>query len=302
MDSSSHLGTPGCAAELRRELSLRSRKYAQRLNLDCRESYGDSPVICFVPGSEGASHGNFLPAAYRAITSRKAWAKRLEKVHTSARTTLPREDRRWRELDSCNSSDALLMNIFCYPGTLRNRHVLDLLGVNDGCTPEFGFRARVPLADGRSDRTEIDLRLGNLLVEAKLTESDFQSAEAALVESYAGLGEVFESNALPRMRGRYVSYQLIRNVLAAHHNDCSFCVMLDARRPDLREAWFAVMSCVQILDLRLRCKVLTWQELSQVLPAALRRFLNEKYGIVGEHDAAIPLIDSAESQWTNPWT
>lgn len=302
MDSSNYFGSPGCAAELRRELSLRSRKYAQRLNLDCRESYGDSPVVCFVPPAGGVTHGNFLPAAYRAILNREAWAKRLQKVHTSARTTLPREDRRWRELDSCNSSDALLMNIFCYPGTLKNRRVLDLLRVNGGSVPEFGFRARVPLANGRSDRTEVDMRLGNLLVEAKLTEFDFQSAEAPLVESYADFGEVFNSNALPQMRGRYLSYQLIRNVLAAHHNQCSFCVVLDARRPDLREAWFTVMSCVQILDLRLRCKVLTWQELAHVLPAALRRFLNEKYGIVGEHDAAIPLIDSAESQWTNPWT
>ena len=39
------------------------------------------------------------------------------------------------------------------------------------------------------------------------------------------------------------------------------------------------MRCVQILDLRLRCKMLTWQELSAELPDKLKDFLKEKYGI-----------------------
>ena len=60
----------------------------------------------------------------------------------------------------------------------------------------------------------------------------------------------------------------------------SFCVLLDARRPDLIEAWYAVMKCVRIADLRTRCKVLTWQELSEVLPIGLQKFLDLKYGIV----------------------
>jgi len=39
------------------------------------------------------------------------------------------------------------------------------------------------------------------------------------------------------------------------------------------------MKCVKLHELRLRCKVLTWQELAQVLPARLQAFLEEKYGI-----------------------
>ena len=50
--------------------------------------------------------------------------------------------------------------------------------------PGFGWRARVPLRNGRFDRTEVDMRLGGLLVEAKLTESDFQTCKAAVAESY----------------------------------------------------------------------------------------------------------------------
>lgn len=270
------------AAELRRELGLRNLQYAKGRNLLCRESYGDPPVICYLPCEDGVSHGNFLPETYKAILKNNAWRKRLEKVHSLARTSLPREDRRWRELDSCNSSDALLMNVFCFPATLKNQAVANLLGVDGGTKPEFGFRPRVPLSNGNSDRTEVDMRLGSLLVEAKLTETDFQSADEGLVECYRDFRDVFDLNLLSISGGRYLSYQLIRNVLAAHHNQTSFCVLLDARRPDLMAAWFAVMSCVQSVDLRLRCKVLTWQELAAAVPRKLQAFLAEKYGIAGD--------------------
>jgi hypothetical protein len=78
---------------------------------------------------------------------------------------------------------------------------------------------------------------------------------------------------------RYLSYQLIRNVLAAQANDGAFCVVCDARRPDLLQAWYEVLRCVRPMELRLRCKVLTWQELGAVLPSRLQAFLQEKYGI-----------------------
>jgi hypothetical protein len=41
------------------------------------------------------------------------------------------------------------------------------------------------------------------------------------------------------------------------------------------------MKCVRPVDLRIRCKVLTWQELTKALPRTLRAFLSEKYGIDG---------------------
>ena len=169
--------------------------------------------------------------------------------------------------------------------------MLDLLGVEAGLAPEFGLRARVLLASGRADRTEVDMRLGELLVESKLTESDFQCREVALVESYRDFADVFECRKLPQDAHGFLSYQLIRNVLAAHHRHCSFCVMLDARRPDLREAWFAVMSSIRIVELRLRCKVLTWQELAEVLPGKVQRFLQEKYGIAARSNARTVLRD-----------
>ena len=269
----------GSGAQLRAELSFRAREFAFSKKLACCQSYGQAPVICYEPSEDGLAHGNFMPQSYKAILKTEPWRKRLEKVHTQARSSLPARDRRWRELDSCNSSDALLMNVFCFPGTLRERRVSDLLGVEFGASPIFGFKARIPFANGRFDRTEVDMRLGGLLAEAKLTESDFQSREVEAVGAYRDFREVFDPRSLPREDGKYLSYQLIRNVLAAYANDCSFCVMADARRPDLREAWYAVMRCVRSAELRVRCKMITWQELAGVVPRALQKFLEEKYGV-----------------------
>jgi hypothetical protein len=78
----------------------------------------------------------------------------------------------------------------------------------------------------------------------------------------------------------YVSYQLLRNVLAAHALDLSLCLLLDARRPDLTEDWYEILRCTTTSELRSRCRVLTWQELAPCLPSALQEFLNVKYGIV----------------------
>jgi len=268
------------AAALRREICVRNLAFAQEQKLVHALSYGEAPVVCYEP--EGGTHGNFLPETYRAVLANPQWARRLEKAHTAKRSALPRNDRGfWSELDSCNSSDALLMNVFCCPGVFDDGRVLSLLGVEADAAPEFGYKARVPLAGGKFDRTEVDMRLGDLLVEAKLTESDFQSAARSAVQAYRDFAEVFERKQLPRAKERYLSYQLIRNVLAAHAGQCPFCVLYDGRRPDLQQAWFEVMRCVRPLHLRLRCKALTWQELAAVVPDRLQEFLEEKYGIEG---------------------
>jgi hypothetical protein len=264
---------------LRCDLANRAKKYADARSLPHCVSYGASSVVCFEP-LDNCLHGNFLPASYKAITSNRQWRRRLAKVHTSARRSLPRcETGRWRELDSCMSSDALLMNVFCYPRLLANARVAGTLGLEPCQIPRFGFPARVPLEDNRCDRTEVDMRLGDLLVEAKLTEGDFQRAEKANLLRYRDLLEVFDEDRLPQTERYFNSYQLIRNVLAAHAARCSFCLLLDARRPDLVEAFFAVVKCVGPVELRTSCRVLSWQELAQVLPAKLQTFLAEKYGI-----------------------
>jgi len=320
------------AGRLRQELILRNRIYARgRAHV---ESYGNLPVIVYAP--ENGRHGNFFDPAYEAIAKQPDWMRRFEKVHAQAARSLPKPqhdpNRRWRELDSSMSSDALLMNIFCTPQVPESAPVCDLLGVESNLSPVFGWKARVPLAHGRFDRTEVDMRFGSLLIEAKLTEVGFQTRTAAIVEAYRDFDEVFDRSLLPRieiptarwMRSSefpenesqeyesvvadpesfsridssfrpagepgYAGYQLIRGVLAAHAVDASFCVLHDDRRPDLREEWFSVMAAVKSAAMRVRLKVLTWQELAQALPGALQEFLDLKYGIVppGQTPSVVP--------------
>jgi hypothetical protein len=338
------------ASELRCEIAARNRVYARgRAHV---ESYGGDPVVVYGPElhEDGVErHGNFYDAAYARILGRQEWAKRFAKVHTGGRKLPKAEDskRKWRELDSCMSSDALLMNVFCTQGVVEEHAVRQMLGVEGEMGPGFGWKARVPLASGLFDRTEVDMRWGDLttpqtktsqwgpplLVEAKLTEGDFQTRAAKIVEGYRDFDVVFDRELLPRVEvalarrkqavefaedftqewedtsalapeeasaiavefhaglvaeavervpreERYRSYQLIRNVLAAHAAGARFCVICDERRPDLREAWFRVMAAVRSAEMRTRCLMLTWQELAGVVPAGLRGFLAAKYGIV----------------------
>jgi hypothetical protein len=183
------------------------------------------------------------------------------------------------ELDCANSSDALLMNIFCHPKTLLDGRVINLLGVEENAMPEFGFKPRTPLHAGKRDNTEIDMKIGDLLVEAKLTEGDFQWAKPRMIDRYSDLKEVFYRDELPVLNDRHACYQLIRGTLAAHATSSSFCVLCDARRPDLMESWYAVIRAVRSAELRCRLKILTWQELTAVLPVDLKSFLESKYGI-----------------------
>jgi hypothetical protein len=271
------------AAALRRELAERAQKYAQAERLPHCLSYGEAPIVCFAPYEQGSRHGNFLPGSYKAIRANPAWGRRLTKVHTQGRGCLPFTERgRWMALDTCTSSDALLMNVFCYPGVMRDGRVSALLGTEPGASPCFGYKARVPLVSGRFDRTEVDLRLGDLLIEAKLTEDNFQSSKKNVLLAYRDFLDVFDQEQLPQTENRYISYQLLRNVLAAHALRYSFCVLVDARRPDLADAWYTVMKCVKPVDLRTRLRMSTWQEVAQSAPPKLRAFLAAKYGIEGQ--------------------
>ena len=120
------------------------------------------------------------------------------------------------------------------------------------------------------------MKLGNMLFEVKLTEADFQIQRVELVEGYRDFKEVFECRELPRAIRKYLSYQLMRNVLAAHALGMDFCTLLDARRPDLLQDWYSILRCIRSTTLRARCKVLTWPELASCLPPALQSFLSAK--------------------------
>jgi hypothetical protein len=263
---------------LRAELSLRALEFARVQECQHDRTDGSVPGVLFGRDDDGR-HGNFYPLSYEEIVNHPQWKKRLGKVHTAFKKSRARANWNWKELDCAHSSDALLMSIFCRPGVMASVSVRAVLGVESQTRPEFGFKPRTPLSGGKCDNTEIDMKIGQLLVEAKLTESDFQSARCGLVFRYRDLETVFDLSELPTRNGRYCSYQLIRGTLAAYATGGSFCVLCDARRPDLIEAWYRIIRAVRLFELRHHLKLLTWQELASVLPRDLRLFLDAKYGI-----------------------
>jgi hypothetical protein len=347
--------TPWSASLLRRDLNARAQHLATTSNLLHEQTTGSEPSIIFGRNeqAEQARHGNFHPASYTAICANPAWSHRLTKTHTAHRRVRARADWQWMELDCANSSDALLMNIFCHPEVFSNNHlsaaVANLLGIPSDTQPNFGIHPGVPLKkspanskkkttrinlqreptaslfhdanartqpdepDHLKDRTEIDLQLGNLFIEAKLTESNFQTASPRLIERYRDLETIFAIERLPirlitsapshpptedfsdleeprtttspiatpaRSRSVVQDYQLIRNVLAAFASDASFCVLCDVRRQDLIETWYSILAAVHYPSFAWRLKLLTWQELTATLPEDLQKFLETKYGIL----------------------
>lgn len=311
------------AGQLRRELNARAEAWARAHRLVHELSPGPTPSVIFGCDARGV-HGNFHPASFAQIIANPEWKRRLTKPHTASRRSRERKDWRWMELDAATSSDALLMNVMCHPqvfdGVRLSEPVAALLGVDREAQPRFGACPGVPLArrlKPRSkkmpgldafDRTEIDLVLSGatttLFVEAKLTEADFQSAAAPLIERYRDLETVFDPARLPRrtiaplplpenvdpedptvnlprrvLRERAVGYQLVRNVLAAYAGEAGFCLLLDGRRRDLLDAWYQVLSAVRSLSFVTRLRVVTWQELAAVVPMEPREFLAAKYGI-----------------------
>ena len=124
------------------------------------------------------------------------------------------------------------------------------------------------------------MKIGNVLVEAKLTESDFTAKTKEKVNGYRNFQGLFEVSALPQNHTEFLGYQLIRNVIAAFEKDCRFFLICDARRPDLLRSWWEVMRAVKSWEMRQKCGFVLWQEIAAVAPQPVKTFLEKKYGIL----------------------
>jgi len=78
---------------------------------------------------------------------------------------------------------------------------------------------------------------------------------------------VFDFHQLPQSPTHYLSYNFSETF--SPPTRCNvICVLIDARRPDLKEAWYAVMMCVKPVELRTRLRIATWQEVRSRAPEA----------------------------------
>lgn len=262
---------------LRREISARHRlrdSPAEEREL----SFGRSGSVLYKADAEG-EHGNFLAASYRRIVRDPQWAQRLEKAYTGGQWMPRAGDRRRGELECASSSDALLMNVFCYPGVLRRRALCACLGVEPGMRPCFGFRPALAMQGGEVDRTELDMVLGDVLVEAKLTEGGFGQASRERLLRYCGVEESFSVKDLPQTGRGYAGYQIVRGLLAAARCGGRYVVLLDGRRADLADLCFGVVTAAHAEATRSLFQLRTWQEIAACVPPVVREFLATRFGI-----------------------
>jgi len=251
------------AAELRLLLRESAKEYATAHGLPVDSSYASALIF-----KEAAS--NFCPASYEAIQRNPDWLNRTTKPHSKVAGVA--------EMQSSNSSDALLMSVFCHPRISAWKGAADLLGFVPGI-PVFGFKPLVAKQGTNGDETEIDLLLDDCFIEAKLTEQDFTDKKVADVVKYTAFTKHFHTDNLPVSNGCFQNYQLIRNFLAAIQHGKSHILLCDERRADLVRSYLETVSCLRDSDHRKKCRVIFWQDIQRVCGADLALFLDSKYGI-----------------------
>ncbi len=248
---------------LKQGIRCASLIFAKKRNLPIDDSHSSAVIFLNLPD-------NFHPKSFANIKKQKDWWKRINKPHPNVPGVL--------EMQSSNSSDALLMNIFCHPDIQRWKGIEDLIGVPiDSIT--FGFSAKVRINEGGFDSTEIDMAMPGIFCEAKLTEADFTQKQAEVVERYDSLQRNFHVEALPRTGNSYDNYQIIRNLLASVEHNRNHILFCDEGRPDLIRRYMTTVLCLRDIAYRKRCRVVFWQELASACGDSLREWIKEKYGI-----------------------
>lgn len=212
----------------------------------------------------------FHPESLKSIRRNLDWDSRTGKKHSKVKGAL--------EMQSSNSSDALLMNIFCHPAISRCAKVKMMFG-SDMETIDFGVDGQVKIKNGGVDKTEIDMVLPGVFCEAKLTENDFTKKRREVVERYDGLFDTFHAEALPKIKTDYDNYQIIRTLLAAKQCNCDHILLCDERRPDLVRRYMSTVACLKSVEDRARCRFIFWQEIVATCDKSLRRWIEAKYGI-----------------------
>lgn len=253
---------------LRNEIKQSTLNYIEEVEIP-EEKYNvkGSAVIFY---TDESNNPNFSHKVLHNIHQNHDWKNRLSKVHSHF-------DDGTVEMASSNSSDALLMNIFCHPDFFKWSGPQKYLGF-ENVEPEFGW---IPKIEASAPYTEVDMKLGNTIYEAKLTESDFTQKESdRVLERYPGIAKMFDLDMLQKS-GMLLNYQLLRNIYVAEKRNLNFKLICDYRRPDLLQSLFLTTQAIVDHNLRNRIGFVTWQEIASYVGKGLRDFLSSKYGIIG---------------------
>ena len=155
-----------------------------------------------------ASTAIFSIQPMRPSWHRPDWMRRFDKVHAQAARSLPKPQsdtaRRWRELDSSMSSDALLMNVFCTPGVAESPAGPGHARRRRGCSANL-WRRPISVEGSRSacqrplrphrGRSALRLAARRGKVDRSRTSN---RAPRQSSKSYRDFDEVFDRDRLPR--------------------------------------------------------------------------------------------------------
>ncbi|MDR1666633.1 MAG: hypothetical protein LBS03_02920 [Bacteroidales bacterium] len=220
---------------------------------------------------------NFILESFDNIKRHPDWFIRIEKKLKDHPGVF--------EMQSSNSSDALLMNIFCYPDFISENKFTENK-MKFGWNPNFSYEKKKLEylkkigKDKEFHFSEIDLKIDNSIFEAKLTETDFGDKEIETVKRYDGFQCVFNEKLLSKTEDglKYRNYQLIRYILAAFKDYLEFILLVDETRNDLIEDFENTKKSVKISEFQKKICYKTWQDLIRGCKAEkLRKYISERY-------------------------
>lgn len=224
---------------------------------------------------------NFIPESFNNIIKHSNWYKRTQKKLEKYPKIL--------EMQSSKSSDALLMNIFCYPDFINWEKPKKLLQINNyncmkfGWNPEFSYEKKkfeYLKKLGKENEfhpSEIDLKIGDSIFEAKLTEKNFGEKEIEIIQKYDGFELVFDETILKKTDNKYINYQLIRNILVAQKYNYKFILLVDETRNDLIEYFETTKEAVKNSKLKERIYYKTWQCIIKECEDKLSNYISKRY-------------------------
>ena len=209
---------------------------------------------------------NFHPDTFANIYKNNNYKEKLGKIHANVSS--------FKEMQSSNSSDALLMNLFAHPKIKEWKSFRDLISIDQSDNIEFGWN---PVFDNETNhKTEIDMKIENSIFEAKLTEKDFTQKELKVVLTYSNVENIIDLEILTNNNIVY-NYQLIRNLLTAEKYDYKFNLLIDETRTDLIREFYKVKSAIKVKSLLNNFNFLTWQEIANSVGLDLKNYITEKY-------------------------
>lgn len=209
---------------------------------------------------------SFHPDTFANIDNNSNYKDRLKKNHSSVPG--------FNEMQSSNSSDALLMNLFAHPKIKEWKSLRDLISIDQSDNIEFGWNPF--FANETNTKTEIDMKIGNSIFEAKLTEKDFTQKVLKTVLTYSNIENIIDLQDLTN-NDIVANYQLIRNLLTAEKYNYKFNLLIDESRTDLIREFYKVKSAIKIKSLLKDFNFLTWQEITNSVGLDLKNYITEKY-------------------------